>query len=151
MGKWTVKRSRALWWLFFRAKNSNAYGEIMWRLYVRPAAGIKDSSHSALYILPPPTALYVFCHSIQILITDKLAWSHGCAHAHTQLLSHCAESELAGEASASLQRQLDDNPAGVTLLKVSQRSHTLSRSVSLSHTHTHPLIKSCNQADFCMY
>lgn len=85
--------------------------------------------------------------------TCTYAHTYTCAHTQAHIHSHNGITELAAEVSASLQRQLDDNPAGVTLLKVTHRSHTLflplSAFMCLSHTHT--LIKSCNQADFCMY
>lgn len=83
----------------------------------------------------------------------------GSPHKRIHVHSHCGET-LAGVVSASLQRQLDDNPAGVNTFKGhTHPSHilfpplslALSLSLCLTHTYrcTQTLIKSCNQADFC--
>lgn len=76
-----------------------------------------------------------------------------CTHIH----SNNRKTDSTGEVSQSLRRQLDDNPDAVTRLKVTHISSTHPFSFSsyfcriYTPTHTHTLIKSCNQADFCMY
>lgn len=58
-------------------------------------------------------------------------------HANVHARSQRGKTELAAEVSASLRRQLDDNPAGVTHLKVTHITTVLSFFAPLSHSHTH--------------
>lgn len=57
--------------------------------------------------------------------------NHTKVHARLQR----GKTELASEVSASHRRQLDDNPAGVTHLKVTHITTVLPPPLSHSHTH----------------
>lgn len=69
--------------------------------------------------------------------------NHTNVHAHSQR----GKTVLAAEVSASLQRQLDDNPAGVTRLKVTHITTVLSLFPPLSRSHTHARTDSRKEAN----